>query len=258
MASNSHAASAPYSTCWNAPGTKAAETTHRDIPAGSARPSCHKVCSITQDEPMPGPVQQQGTRPRSRRPGRVISGQLGRLAIAWHRAFCNRMHSDGSPPGGCQMRSADQRWRGSLAWTVAAALVLAGLAVGLGFRTVVGWLAAAVLAGLAATIAGLVQTTAKKGLAAGKELLTGTSPPLTISVEYWQQPFRFVDDPGQFDPGRLMRCGIVVLLIQATANQAVILKRIRVIIDSRDPGTYIPADPSHEPLPLRKFLVDLD
>jgi len=145
-----------------------------------------------------------------------------------------------------------------VAWVVAAALVVAGLAVGLGVRNVLGWLTAAVLGGAAATIGGLGQGTARKGLATSKELLTGARPPITISVEYWQQPLNFLDDPDPLDHGHLVRCGYVVLLVETTADQAVVLKRLRVIIDSRGPGVSTDPDRSHAPLPLRKFLVDLD
>jgi hypothetical protein len=138
----------------------------------------------------------------------------------WYGAFI----ADGPSLGGCQMRSVNGRWRGLLVWTITAALVVTGLAVALGARTVLGWLAAAVLGGVAATIAGLVQGTANKGLATGKEVLIGASPPITISVEYWQQPLRIIRDPDQ-DLGDLVRCGYVVLLVETTADQAVVLKR---------------------------------
>jgi hypothetical protein len=50
----------------------------------------------------------------------------------------------------------------------------------------------------------------------------------------------------------------VVLIVETTAGQAVVLNRLRVIIDSRGPSVFIPPDNSHAPLPLRKFLIDLD
>jgi hypothetical protein len=139
-------------------------------------------------------------------------------------------------------------------WVPAVVVIVAGLAAVLGIGKVLAWVAAAVLAGVAATITGLVQGSTKKRLTAGKHLLAGSPVPFTVATEYWQQPLDFLSGPH----AREVRCGFVVLLVQTTAEQAVVLKRLRVVIDSRGPGIPLPADPPHAPLAIRRFLLDLD
>jgi hypothetical protein len=146
-------------------------------------------------------------------------------------------------------------WRNLLAWTVAGVLLLAGVAVALAIRNVGGWLAAALLAGVAAAVGGLVEATARQGLRAGRRVLGRAPAPVTVSVEYWQQPLAFVRNEAY---SGMVRCGFAVLLVQTTAEQAVVLKRLRILIESREPGVRTGSDPPHAPLPLRRFLVDLD
>jgi hypothetical protein len=154
------------------------------------------------------------------------------------------------------MTEAGEPRRSWLLWSVAALLVAVTLAAAIVFRSVGVWLAAAAFAGVTATIAGMVQATADRGLRAARRLVNGSGSPVKVSAEFWQQPLLFVR--GDNDPGHRVRCGFVLLLVEATSDQAVILRRLRVVVESRGPATSTQPDSSHEPVPMRTFLVDLD
>jgi len=129
-------------------------------------------------------------------------------------------------------------------------LAVAGVGVLAWFARGVGaWLVTAILAGGSAAIAGLVQTLTSSGLRKGGRLVLGAAPPVVVSTEFYQQELVLGGDS--------VRCAYVLLTVEAAADAAVILKRLRVVVVSRGPGVDMLAGPDHFPLPVRKFLVDL-
>lgn len=138
------------------------------------------------------------------------------------------------------------------------------------------WIAAAVLAGLASTLGGLVTRGADRVLARGRDAIVAATPASPIVVEA-VEPYGRNKHVGPIPVGREERLNSpgwvteavatsVYLTIEATVERAVILTRLEVRVEARSrrpPGNLVaPPDSGIYARPMapeeaRTFLVDL-
>ncbi|MFF5185839.1 hypothetical protein ACFY30_19040 [Streptomyces sp. NPDC000345] len=116
-----------------------------------------------------------------------------------------------------------------------------------------GW--AAVAAGLTAAIAGTVQGLITSGIGKGQKLILGDAAPIAVRTDFTHQELTLRRQGGT---GGQVQCGYVHMSAEGLVPHAVVLRRLRVVVDGRRPALDLAPGPQQAPLPCRKFLADLD
>ncbi|MFE1877744.1 hypothetical protein ACFW9N_44090 [Streptomyces sp. NPDC059496] len=118
------------------------------------------------------------------------------------------------------------------------------------------WIVAAVLAGLASALGGLVARGADKAITRGREAVLPPTPLPPITVKAYQYGFSSGDVGG---PWVWLDTTTVDLVVEATVDRAVILSQLEVRVESRGtpPRIFDSNDYFRGALEIRPFHVDL-
>ncbi|MER5935143.1 hypothetical protein [Streptomyces sp. NPDC002054] len=151
----------------------------------------------------------------------------------------------------------ERRW---IVWTLAG-LVVAGAAVlALFVPTAGAWIVGAVLAGVAAAIAGVVTRATDRGLEAGRELVLGTSGGSPIVVSVSEKGVNYGDVVGDMWRRNVPVGYVVALLtVEAPTQRAVILEGLEAVVETRElPPSVENRGAVRSSFSVRAFDVDLD
>jgi hypothetical protein len=152
------------------------------------------------------------------------------------------------------------RSRRMLVWATAGAAFAALAVVVVVVHRLAAWLVTAAIGGAASVIASAVTKLVDRGAAKGRELAQGRRDPITVTVTFEAGPVLKIGDGMSGGEVEYMWAAQqnVLLLIEAAEDQAVILREVRVLVESRQPPLDGQLQVPLHALPLRRFTVDLD